>query len=306
VRRDLHIDLSGRWRLHRNPRFAHSRDGSRHRPRGSIRFDEIVGDGAGQIVPGSRVVSATLNLEVWDPSNGPAGVVREVLVDWDESAVTWNSFGGDAGIQPDETGILVARAPLSAGPEPMNVIASLESWVDDPSANRGWIFVPLATNGVAVRSSEYAVQAERPQLAVEWLPPCLDAQECDDGLACSGTEVCLSGRCEFGPAPAAPEVSGLMLEKSASTRLTWLEQGTEYSYDVVGAHLATLHSDGDVGGATCWANDLPLAYWDDTRPDPAPAEAYYYLLRSQSPCGPGTYGSSASGSVRDPLSDCGG
>jgi hypothetical protein len=272
---------------------------------GLIRFDGIVGDGAGQITAGSRVVSAGLTLEVWDPSNGPAGDVREVLVNWDESSATWNSFGGDAGVQPDETGAFVASAPLAAGPAVMNVTASLESWVGDPSGNRGWIFLPNATNGVEVWSSEYAVQAERPQLTVEWLPPCTTAGECDDGLACNGTEVCASGRCQFGPPPAPPEVAGLVLEKSGSTHLTWFDQGAEFSYDVAGEYLSTLQSDGSVAGAACLANDVLVNSWDDTRPDPLPDEAYYYLLRPQSPCGPGTYGSSSSGSERDPLSDCG-
>jgi hypothetical protein len=273
---------------------------------GLIRFDGIVGDGAGQIVGGSRLIAATLTLEVWDPSNGPAGVVREVLVDWDESSVTWNNFGGDAGVQPDERGVLVASAPLSTGPSVMNVTASLESWVDDPSANRGWIFLPTATDGVAVRSSEYAVQAQRPRLTVEWLPPCTEDAECDDGLTCNGTEVCAAGLCQFGTPPPVPEVSGLLLDKSGSTHLTWFDLGAEFVYDVAGGSLFTLHSDGSVGGAACLADDVPGANWDDTRPDPAPDEAYYYLLRPQSPCGPGSYGSSSSASEREPLSACGG
>jgi hypothetical protein len=188
----------------------------------------------------------------------------------------------------------------------MNVTASLESWVDAPADNRGWIFLPNATNGVEVRSSEYSVEAERPRLTVEWLPPCVGDPECDDGLTCNGTEVCVSGQCQFGASPAPQEVAGLMLEKSGSTRLSWIDRGVEFVYDVAGASLSALRSDGDASGAECLADDLLLSTWDDSRPDPLSGEAYYYMVRPQSPCGPGTYGSSSSGSPRNPAGACGG
>ena len=76
----------------------------------------------------------------------------------------WNTFGGEPGVQPDEVGAYVADAPTDMGTVDIDVTSSLQAWANDPNANHGWIVVPNSTNGVHVRSAEYAVAAERPKL----------------------------------------------------------------------------------------------------------------------------------------------
>ena len=45
-------------------------------------------------------------------------------------------------------------------------------------------------------------------------------------------------------------------------------------------------------------------FWDDTRPDPAADEAFYYLVRGERGCGVGSYGYATSEAEREPAADC--
>ncbi len=129
-----------------------------------IRFDNIFGSGAYQIPPGASIQSATLRYVVSNIGN--AANVNDVTVDWTE-AETWNSFGGDAGVQTDEYAASVGSASGAAtGAQTVDVTASLAAWASNPSANRGWIFRPTGTDGVDIRSSEYSTSADRPSLTV--------------------------------------------------------------------------------------------------------------------------------------------
>lgn len=174
---------------------------------GLIRFDNIFGSGPGQIPPGSQISSATLTLVIFNGGVTPLGTVNEVLVDWAEGTTTWSNFGGDAGAQTDEYNTTkVADAPIAVGTANITVTSSLQSWLTNPSANRGWIFVPANNDGVQVRSAEYATVAERPKLTVIYTPPvtsCTTDGDCSDGLFCNGVETCnqTTHLCESGTAP---------------------------------------------------------------------------------------------------------
>ncbi|MGB9625196.1 MAG: DNRLRE domain-containing protein, partial [Phycisphaerae bacterium] len=104
-----------------------------------IRFDGIIGSGTGQIPAGSAITSATLSYYVFNTGN--SGNVNEVVVDWAED-VTYNTFGGDAGVQADEYGAARGSAAGVAGTNNVDATASLAAWVNNPSANRGWIIRP--------------------------------------------------------------------------------------------------------------------------------------------------------------------
>jgi len=101
------------------------------------------------------------------------------------------------------------------------------------------------------------------------------------------------------------ETVGLLLEQSGSTRLTWADQGVAYVYDVAGGSLSTLRSSAGVSDGQCLEDDLLAPTWEDTRLDPQVGDAYYYLVRPQDSCGPGTYGSISSGDERELADDCG-
>jgi DNA-binding beta-propeller fold protein YncE len=170
--------------------------------------------------------------------------------------------------------------------------------------------------------------------------PCVANEDCDDGLTCTA-QTCntTAGQCEaivnsasclienvcyadadsnpadsceicdpaspFGWSPGfLPEVGSLSLAQTAVTQLTWADLGSGFVYDIAGDVLSVLHSSGGVESAACLADDQSLNTWDDTRPEPAAGDGYYYLVRSQSACGSGTYGLASSGAERQPLAGC--
>ena len=134
-----------------------------------VRFDSIFGPGLGQVPLGATISSATLTYSVYNLGN--LSNVHEVLNDWSEG-VTYNDFGGDPGVQPDEYGDLVeaASAFVSIGVHSADVTASVSAWANAPLQNRGWIFLPTGSDGVDFRSSEHSTIAERPRLEVVYIP----------------------------------------------------------------------------------------------------------------------------------------
>jgi hypothetical protein len=171
---------------------------------GLIRFDDIVGGGAGQIPQGSTVQSATLTIYVENGTVAPAGEIDEAAVSWNEATTTWNDFGGEAGVQADEYGAVVGAAPLATGSVNIDVTASVQKWVNDPAQNQGWIFRPNSTDGAQVTSAEGTTVANRPKLTVQYttgVPGCTGNPDCDDGLFCNGAETCVTGTCQAGTPP---------------------------------------------------------------------------------------------------------
>jgi hypothetical protein len=168
---------------------------------GLIKFEDITGTGV--IPQGSLIESATLTIVISDESFAPGAAIHPLLVDWNESTVTWNNFGADPGVQPGEYGTQVATAPFAVGTHVIDITTAVQGWVDNPATNFGLVIIPDAasTNGVQVRSSEYSVVAERPILTVGLPEPsCSSDIECDDLQFCNGAETCnlSTNLCEFG------------------------------------------------------------------------------------------------------------
>ncbi len=186
---------------------------------GLVRFDGLFGSNAGQIPPGSTVQSATLTLVSFNSTSGTAASINEVAVDWQESSVTWDTFGGDAGIQSDEYRTSPAySAPLftgaAEGPPIVTVTAgidvtqSLQNWSNNPALNFGWVFRPNSTDGCRVYSAEQTTVAQRPLLTVWYVPvvtSCATDPECSNGLYCDGVETCPAGTCVAGIAPSCAD-----------------------------------------------------------------------------------------------------
>lgn len=101
------------------------------------------------------------------------------------------------------------------------------------------------------------------------------------------------------PAPPPTEVPGVVVDDAGGTNVSWTSIGTGARYDVAGSDFTTLRAAGSVATAGCLANDLTPTSWADPRPDPAPGVGYYYLVRAQSLCGDGGYGSG-----RPPIPAC--
>lgn len=154
---------------------------------GLLRFDNIIGNQPGQIPLGSKINSATLDVFVQDDSNAAMQMsLYRMLVDWNESTTTWNSFGAIGGVQasegeatdlPPDAVLLDPETdldrPATAGK--FDVTKSLEYWASGAN-NFGWLVESAATNGWDFRTKESTL-ADRPRLIVDYTPPAAVAED---------------------------------------------------------------------------------------------------------------------------------
>jgi hypothetical protein len=178
-------------------------NGTNNRNLALIHFDNIFGNGPGQIPAGSQIVSATLSYTLFD--QGVDADLREMLVDWDEADSLTSVCGAscDEGVEYGATTIGTASGALPLGTKVVDVTSSIQSWVNNPGANHGWVGVPPAPGpaggGAQLRSSEYGVAAQRPMLAFLYLP-CSEDIHCDDGSPCTVATCEVDGSCSYAPA----------------------------------------------------------------------------------------------------------
>jgi hypothetical protein len=286
---------------------------------GLLRFDDIVGTGSGKIPAGAAVSAATLSLVVSDASSAPAGTINEAAVSWAEGVETWNSFGGEPGVQADEyRPSPVYVAPIDLGPAAIDVTESVNAWVAGARPNYGWIFRPQSNNSAIVRSAEAGTPGtERPKLTVTYVftPPCVGNAECDDGNPCTGTEVCVAGACQAGtpmlcgdndPCTAdwCTAATGCghtaLLTPSEITNVHWEADKATLSWDpATAAGPGTVHDVargvvrelpvGSGSSETCLRWGLAAATTIDARL-PALNAGFWYDVRGRNTCATGTYG----------------
>lgn len=86
-------------------------------------------------------------------------------------------------------------------------------------------------------------------------------------------------------------------EGNSTSELQWADQastaGTGTVYDVYFGRLSDLRtSGGSFSAGECVADNVPLADFSFTGPDPDPGDGYYFIVRGQNACpgGTGTYG----------------
>lgn len=142
---------------------------------GLIRFEQLFGTAAGQIRRDDTIVSATLQLQVFDAGSG--FTVHQLLRDWNASTVTWNLV--DAGIQTNgveastsslaTVGANNSNANISTGLLSIDLTASLQALQAGTVANHGWLLQPFAagSNGIDFHSSEASEASLRPLLSVQ-------------------------------------------------------------------------------------------------------------------------------------------
>lgn len=149
-----------------------------------LRFD------LGALPPDAIIVSATARLNVLLFGGAPARAHR-ITAPWDESTVTWSSFGG-AYLSPVEA-TFPAGSPTSASLLPL-----VQAWMSGAVPNDG-ILIERDPGGSTAFSSSERPQGERPLLTVCYRPgPCTgqpDGAACDDGNACTRSDTCQAGRC---------------------------------------------------------------------------------------------------------------
>lgn len=132
-----------------------------------LRFDNIIGGETNQIPLGSQIHAAFLDLSsVGSDAMGDGGRIFAMLQPWDDTVVTWSSYG-ENGIQPDGTvaALLPTAVAGNASLSPdvqgtvnsFDVTADVQAWANGSRSNYGWAILPWpgGNNGWGNRSSEY-------------------------------------------------------------------------------------------------------------------------------------------------------
>jgi hypothetical protein len=147
------------------------------------------------IPPGSAVKGASIALNVFNKS-GQSYQVYEMKRNWVESQSTWNSntsgqeweTPGALGLQDRGSTVLGSLSPSSTGSYVINPsgegVALIQSWVDNPAGNHGFIIAnSSSSDGADFDSREVSTVSNRPTLTVRYSsdqsgnhPPVADQQ----------------------------------------------------------------------------------------------------------------------------------
>lgn len=132
-----------------------------------LMFPNFTGSNSGQVPADATIVSATLQLTIFDASSGLQHL-HQVNETWTEAGVTWNSFATDG--SPGTKGPAIPfNAPV--GTVSIDVTAIVQNWVDGVDSNLGVFVQSNSTDGADYRSSEYGTIANRPKLTVTFQSP---------------------------------------------------------------------------------------------------------------------------------------
>ena len=111
---------------------------------------------------------------------------------------------------------------------------------------------------------------------------------CNDGNACTASDVCAGGACVGTPIPAPGETQNVNVAADKST-YSWSPVANATRYDVVRGALSAFPVGPGAADEACF-DDLAVASLIDATV-PAPGAGFWYLSRGQNACGGnGTYG----------------
>jgi PKD repeat protein len=129
---------------------------------------------------GSAVKGASITLNVLNQSSH-SYQVYEMKRDWVESESTWNSYAsghgweapGALGAQDRGNAVLGSLSPSSTGLYAINLnsegVALIQSWVDNPAGNRGFIIANSgSSDGADFDSREVSTVSNRPTMTVRY------------------------------------------------------------------------------------------------------------------------------------------
>jgi len=132
------------------------------------------------IPAGSTVQSATITLNVTNSSGGTYELY-ELKRSWSETEATWNKDAsgdewqtpGAKGTSDRGTTVLGTVAASSIGKRTVDLnadgVALIQSWVDSPSKNQGFmLYDGSETDGLAFDSSEASTASNRPKLTITY------------------------------------------------------------------------------------------------------------------------------------------
>lgn len=131
-----------------------------------LRFDNLFGNGVGQIPSNATIRSATLQLQVTNGSVNNMNLHR-MLVPW-AATDTWNTL--TSGVQTNDAEAYsmpdTSSGQSRSGAISFNVLSSVQAWRANPASNKGWAIMPTGTDGVDFNSSEGSV---KPKLIVSYV-----------------------------------------------------------------------------------------------------------------------------------------
>ena len=140
------------------------------RNQGLLYFQNLFGNGEGQIPIGAVIRSATLTLNVTDSTNNTVTFHR-MLTDWTAlPSVTWNSLSN--GIQTDgveavQTADVTLASIATGSARAIDVTQSVRAWAGG-AVNYGWAILMDGSNGLDFTSSEGTIA---PKLDIDWYVP---------------------------------------------------------------------------------------------------------------------------------------
>lgn len=129
------------------------------------------------------VLSATIDVTVTNDNRGSSFELYELKRDWTEKDATWKSFAaksawqtpGAQGAQDRGSAVLGVLSPPRAGAYTLRLtpegVAALQSWIDQPALNHGFVIAnPDNADAVGFHSREASLAANRPRLNVTFVP----------------------------------------------------------------------------------------------------------------------------------------
>ena len=142
---------------------------------GLTKFDNLFGDGAGEIPDDAVITKATLTLNI--TNEGTPLTIHRLLGEFDEAEVTWNDLqlngNTEPGLQADDKEARKEGGEFNtpAAVVDVDVTEDVQAWHSGEAENFGWGFLPTGTNGVDWDSSEAQSPSGRPKLSVEYVIP---------------------------------------------------------------------------------------------------------------------------------------
>ena len=118
-----------------------------------------------EIPGGATIDSATFWIYVTGARNETVRAHR-ITAPWDETTVTWNSFGGSF-----DPGVADSFVANSTGWKSLDVTALVQAWVDGTYANYGLLLEQGSTPSTTYHSSEYSTVELRPKLEICYTVP---------------------------------------------------------------------------------------------------------------------------------------
>jgi len=135
-----------------------------------VRFENLFGNGPGQVPAGATILSAKLTMPVGGDKSVDTFSLHRMLTAWPDTC-TWNSLGN--GVSTD--GVEAAAEPefevIPNIPQMFtffDVTAAAQGWSDGSQSNFGFVLRSAGSDLAEFRPSEYSASTERPMLEITY------------------------------------------------------------------------------------------------------------------------------------------